>query len=116
MTTEKFNGCPRHPGGNRKCEDLRCMRTWVSEGAPTPDEQLQKWAAGESVCPNTLHECCPDFSCCRPRLGWPLDKRKKFVEAGQGEREKMMLGALGAFMEDAGVSAYVTRGDPRDHD
>lgn len=107
-------GCPRHPGGNRYCSDVRCMRTWVPEGAPTPEEQLRRWAAGDSVCPNTKHECCPDFSCCKPNLGWPLDKRAKFMSVGQGEREKMMMGALGALVEDAGGKAHVTRGDPTD--
>ena len=80
-------GCPRHPGGSRRCDDIRCLQTWVPEGAPTPEEQLRRWAEGDSVCPNSKHECCPDFSCCKPRLGWPLDKRKKFMRAGQGERE-----------------------------
>lgn len=112
----RFNGCPRHPGGNRNCEDVRCLATWEPPGAPTPDEQLRRWAAGESVCPNTRHECCPDFSCCRPKLGWPLEKRAKFIAASQGEREKMMMGALGALAEDVGEKAYVTRGDPVDRE
>jgi hypothetical protein len=36
------------------------------------------------------------------------------MAAGQGEREKMMMGALGAVIADAGGSAYVTRGEPSD--
>lgn len=111
-----MSGCPRHPGGNRRCEDIRCLQTWVPEGAPTPDEQLRRWAAGDAVCPNSHHECCPDFACCKPKLGWPLEKRAKFMAAGQGEREKMMMGALGALVEAAGGKAHVTRGDPLDHE
>jgi hypothetical protein len=108
-------GCPRHPAAaDRACEDMRCLRTWTPEGAPTPDEQLARWVAGESVCPNTSHECCPDFSCCRPKLAWPLDKRARYAAAPQGEREKMMMGALAALTEAAGVNAYVTRGEPGD--
>lgn len=103
-------GCPKHPGGNRDCHDFRCMLTWEPPGAPTPDEQLHRWAAGDPVCPNTRHECCPDFSCCRPALGWPLEKRVKFISVGQSEREKMMMGALSALVPDA----YTTRGDPTD--
>jgi hypothetical protein len=38
------------------------------------------------------------------------------MAAGQGEREKMLMGALGAVMADAGVNAYVTRGEPTDHE
>jgi hypothetical protein len=110
-----MSGCPRHPGGDRRCEDMRCLLTWEPPGAPKPDEQLKMWAEGNSVCPNTRHECCPDFSCCKPKLAWPLDKRAKFMAAGQGEREKMMMGALGALVEDVGGKPYVTRGDPADH-
>jgi hypothetical protein len=71
---------------------------------------------GDSVCPNTRHECCPDFSCCKPQLGWPLGKRVKFLSAGQGEREKMMMGALGDLIASTGEKAYITRGDPTDHE
>lgn len=109
-----MSGCPRHPGGDRACYDARCQATWVPEGAITSDEQLRRWALGESVCPNTRHECCPDFSCCRPKLGWPIEKRAKFIAAGQGEREKMMMGALGALAGEIGTKAQVTRGDPTD--
>lgn len=111
-----MSGCSRHPGGDRSCQDIRCLWTWVPEGAPTPEEQLQRWMAGESVCPNTMHECCPDFSCCKPHIAWPLDKRAKFIAAGQGEREKMMMGALGALVSSVGGKAHVTRGDPTDHE
>ena len=113
--TDQTAGCPKHPGGDRACPDVRCQWTWEPHGAPTPDEQLCWWVAGISVCPNTRHECCPDFSCCRPKLGWPLEKRAKFMGVGQGEREKMMMGALGALVEDSGKKAYITRGDPKDH-
>ncbi len=107
-------GCPRHPGGNRYCSDVRCQLTWVPEGAPSPEEQLRRWVQGDAVCPNTRHECCPDFSCCRPQLMWPKDKRERFVAVSQGEREKMMMGALGALASQEGTTAYVTRGDPKD--
>jgi hypothetical protein len=109
-------GCPRHSGGDRSCRDIRCLWTWTLDGAPTPDEQLAKWAAGTSVCPNSRHECCPDFSCCKPTLAWPLDKRAKFVAADQGTREKMMMGALGDLVAETGKKAYVTRGEPTDHE
>jgi hypothetical protein len=36
------------------------------------------------------------------------------LAAGQGEREKMMMGALGALVADEGEKVYVTRGDPKD--
>ena len=110
-------GCPRHRAEfSRACVDVRCQRNWSPEGAPTPDEQLARWAAGKSVCPNTRHECCPDFSCCQPKLAWPLERRAKFVAADQGTREKMMMGALGGLVTETGAKAYVTRGEPADHE
>ena len=105
-----MSGCPRHPGGNRDCPDARCEWTWEPEGAPSGKEQIARWVAGESICPNKRHECCPDFSCCRPELGWPLEKRAKFAAATQGEREKMMMGALSGLAAESGEKAYVTRG------
>src|SRR5271170_2025805 len=109
MTT----GCPRHLMFDRNCDDVRCTRNWTPEGAPTPQEQLARWAAGESVCPNTKHDCCPDFSCCRPQLAWPMEKRAKYVAADQGTREKMLMGSLGAAIDDlmAGKKVHITRGE-----
>src|SRR5271167_2587014 len=99
-------GCPRHRAEfSRDCADVRCQRNWSPDGAPTPDEQLRRWVAGDPVCPNSRHECCPDFSCCRPALLWPADKRAKFAAADQGTREKMMRGALGKLTADAGVKS-----------
>lgn len=109
-------GCPEHPVFDRSCEDFRCKRRWEPEGAPSVDEQLERWVKGDSVCPNKRHECCPDFSCCHPEIGWSLEKRAKFMSAGQGEREKMMMGALGDVLASFGKKAYVTRGDPTDRE
>lgn len=108
-------GCPRHPEhADRACIDVRCQRQWTPEGAPTPEEQLARWAAGGPICPNTRHECCPDFSCCNIKLLWPQEKRLKYVDADQGTREKMLMGSLSALVEAAGVTAHVTRGVPED--
>jgi hypothetical protein len=110
-------GCPAHPEFDRGCADYRCTRNWSPPGAPDPAEQLAKWVLGESVCPNARHECCPDFSCCKPELKWPEEKRRRFAAAGQGEREKMMMGALGSAMAQASAKkVYVTRGDPADRE
>ena len=109
-------GCPRHPIYSRDCEDVRCLRNWEVEGAPTPEEQLKAWAEGTSTCPNSKHECCPDFSCCNPKLGWSLEKRAKFIASSQREREKMLIGALVDMAKAGAVRAYVTRGEPKDHE
>jgi hypothetical protein len=113
MTTK---GCPRHPGGNRQCQDFRCLQTWEPEGSPTPAEQLRRWAAGDAVCPNTRHECCPDFACCKPELGWSSEKRAAFVASDQGTREKMMMGALGDLAKSIDKKVYITRGEPKDRE
>jgi len=111
----KHNGCPRHLNKpDKRCEDMRCLLTWEPPNAPSGEEQLAQWALGNSICPNKQHECCPDFSCCKPHLAWSLDKRAKYMAVGQGEREKMMMGALSALTEDANV--YVTRGNPTDRE
>jgi hypothetical protein len=114
---EKTPGCPRHADHfSRACIDVRCQKHWTPEGAPSPEEQLRLWADGKAVCPNTNHECTPDFGCCRPALLWPEEKRKAFVAASQDEREKMLLGSLGALTASVGVKAHVTRGDPKDRE
>jgi hypothetical protein len=38
------------------------------------------------------------------------------VTADQGTREKMMMGALGDLVAETGKKAYVTRGEPTDHE
>jgi len=114
-----MNGCPKHPGGDRACPDVRCERTWKPEGVPrcpTREEQLQMWLEGRSVCPNDFHECCPDFSCCEPTLQWPEEKRRKFAKADDGTRQKMLMGALSAAISKLkpGGQVRVTRGVPED--
>src|SRR5882672_9427402 len=105
-------GCPRHlKQFDRNCWDARCERKWTVEGAPASDEQLTRWVIGDAVCPNVNHECCPDFGCCKPKLLWPEEKRRKFMAASQGEREKMMMGGLGDLLAgaDVGIDVHVTR-------
>lgn len=104
----KKTGCPKHPGSNRQCIDARCTATWKVPGAPTADEQLRMWVEGESVCPNQDHECCPDFSCCKPQLRWPKDKRVLFAKSTQRQREGMLMGALGSLL--SGNNVYITGG------
>ena len=85
-------------------------------GDMSPDQQLVAWVGGRSVCPNSNGECCPDFSCCMPKLLWPPEKRAAFAKAEQGAREKMMMGSPVALLEAAGESGVrVTRGEPGDY-
>lgn len=67
------------------------LREWA-EGRPWHNP----WAPGETA-PNYScegGECCPDFSCCRPDLIWPREKRYAFVAAGEEKREHMLVGSL----------------------
>lgn len=104
MTETNRTGCPRHPMEfNRSCRDIRCMRKWSPKDAPSPDEQLARWVEGDAVCPNSDHECCPDFGCCHPKLLWPKKRRLKYMAASQKDREKMTLGSLGDLIESTGA-------------
>jgi hypothetical protein len=67
----------------------------------TCEEQVRRWVAGESVHNSTTNECCPDFSCCRPGLLANLEEREKFQNAGEWDRNQMLVGFLKALLENA---------------
>ena len=117
---------PGAPNRRRRCRDCGavgsfdevranpCPRARV--GDMSPDQQLVAWVDGRPVCPNTDGECCPDFSCCMPKLLWPPEKRVAFAKADQKAREKMMMGAPVALIEAVSdTSVRVTREEPDDH-
>jgi hypothetical protein len=83
------------------------------KGEPiTGEEQLERWARGESVHRrferiivdkndqevdrHPADECTPDFSCCTPELLAPPDVRQAFVTASQGDQAKFLGSFLGA--------------------
>ena len=68
----------------------------------TVEEQLDMWVAGKSVHNATRGECCPDFSCCNPKLKASKPERVKFRNATQSERETMLAGFLGAMIRSHG--------------
>ena len=83
----------------------------------TPERQLEAWLRGESLCPNTRDECCPDFSCCIPSALVPIEQRQAFVDATQEVREAMCVGFLGGLSEAASDSKVHIAGqipDPED--
>jgi len=92
---------------HRATERRGPMKDFRVRGTVTPDDQLRRWADGDPVCPNTAGECCPDFSCCRPHLLWPEEKRRRFVAADPKTRNGMLAGALASLVDDAGVKARV---------
>ena len=66
----------------------------------TSDEQLEKWLAGESVHrgDKPRGECCPDFSCCYPRLLAPFEIRQIYVKAFREKDYKMQNRLLFRFL------------------
>lgn len=60
----------------------------------TPERQLELWLAGDSRCPNTNNECCPDFSCCSPELRAPIETRQVFVDGDAQTRDHLLMGFL----------------------
>lgn len=90
--------------------------TKAKVGDLSPVQQLEAWVDGRSICPSTTGECCPDFSCCSPKLQWPEAKRRQYAQAEQGTREKMLMGAVMAAVDEMGKRAHVTRGVPEDNE
>lgn len=61
--------------------------------------QMNEWVDGKSIHNKEYDECCPDFSCCEPKLLWPEEKRKAFSLANEEEREKMLLGQVESLLD-----------------
>lgn len=63
----------------------------------TYEEQLNLWLAGESVhvtvtrMGNEDYECCPDFSCCYPKLLASLEERQRYAAFTQKQRSPMLM-------------------------
>lgn len=62
------------------------------------EKQLETWLAGKPEHNDFAGECCPDFSCCNPKLMWPLSSREAFAKAHREGRSEvvhqMLVGAL----------------------
>ena len=63
----------------------------------TSEQQLHFWEKGQSY-----HikggECCPDFSCCNPKLLAPQEVRTLFVSAVNKENSALRYRLLGEFL------------------
>ena len=79
----------------------------------TPEEQLDKWVAGESVHDHENDQCCPDFSCCKPELLVSIGEREIFQElflaGNESEINSMLMGFLGRSIE------LMFKSEPRVH-
>lgn len=63
----------------------------------TSDEQLTLWISGKSV-HNDKGECCPDFSCCNPKLLAPKEVRETFAAAERSGNKKVVDRMLMEFL------------------
>jgi hypothetical protein len=60
----------------------------------TEEEQLQSWLLAKPFHNNEKDVCCPDFSCCNPKLLAPLHEREFYVGSvlqGNEETAKKLL-------------------------
>ncbi len=75
----------------------------------TYDEQVERWANGESV-HRAAGVCCPDFSCCKPELAAEPEVRRAFAASNEDER----MAFIGAFLQAAISLAVNERPDGKD--
>lgn len=77
----------------------------------TVERQLERWVAGDPVHNSETDECCPDFSCCRPDLIWPVEDRRKFAEAYINEDSEtthfMCMDALGDLVKSLNEKVHI---------
>lgn len=101
MTTPKYDlndrslwqQCPDDP------EMLELIPSVKEEYSKSCEVQLADWVAGSSVHNVAFNECCPDFSCCNPKLLWPEEQRKVFASATPEVQQQMLTMGLQAMIE-----------------
>ncbi len=86
-------------------------RTPLKEGVTTTttiEHQLSEWVEGRSHHNTTSNECCPDFSCCDPRLLADKEVRTAFRDATEAVRGEMLIMFLGTML--SGSNAHIAGG------
>ena len=73
------------------------------------ERQLEFWVRGKSIHNSRRDECCPDFSCCQPKLAWPKEKRIKFAVACVNEDSMLMDALVGLTGDDVYVAGQETQ-------
>ncbi len=61
----------------------------------TCEEQIRLWVSGNSVHNDERDECCPDFSCCEPKLQASSSERLAFESGDENKRHEMLMTFLG---------------------
>lgn len=101
----------------------------------TPEEQIDEWVKGNSIHNDddrqvsvvdennnvvdtiTLEggECCPDFSCCRPEMKWPIELREKFKKSSEEVRQQMLMMSLTDITKEYRSIAHISTQGPCIH-
>ena len=66
------------------------------------ESQLKHWVEGNPIHNKIDDECCPDFSCCNPKLLANEEMRKTFYNANDEQRESMLFSFLASGISDMG--------------
>jgi len=66
----------------------------------TPQEQVDRWVEGESIHDDDDDQCCPDFSCCVPKLLAPRAVREAFKDANDQQRLIYLVAFMAARLSD----------------
>jgi hypothetical protein len=74
--------------------------------------QLLEWVDGNSIHNEIEGECCPDFSCCNPKLLKEKFFREKYLASNSEQRESLCFGLLSDFLKFHNLSkkVFVTNG------
>ena len=64
----------------------------------TSQEQLNQWLAAKPIHRQKGDMCCPDYSCCNPKLLAPLHERERFVGAVQNSDEETQKKMMSVFL------------------
>lgn len=82
----------------------------------TPLEQIEKWAAGESIHNPDRNECCPDFSCCFPELKWTNSTREQYLHHARkndrGRLRMLLVSSLKTLASSIDREVKVINSDP----
>lgn len=74
----------------------------------TREEQLKEWVEGNSIHNEENDVCCPDFSCCEPKLLASRAEREAFAKAYKEGDERtvdnMLMMFLGAMLPGAYIA------------
>lgn len=98
----------------------------------TIEQQLDEWVKGNPIHnhnrfvtlrgvqrPMDGGECCPDFSCCNPKLLWPKEVREEFKKAvdtnDDTTKQKLLMSALDGLTADKSVYVAGKESSPTEH-